>query len=122
MSVRKRLVPWLAVVAAFVVIDPSGAARAATKPPPSDSDPVEDTKQVEALLDQRDKKALDQLRTNRQNEILYYRGRKRSEILKALGLNPTPAIGAKPPAATGSAAPQLPLGSCTTGKVAYSIE
>ena len=114
--------PWLAVVAVFVAIDPSGAVRAATKLPPSDSDPVEDTKQVEALLDQRDKKALDQLRANRQNEILYYRGRKRSAILKALGLNPTPATGAKPPVATASsAAPQLPLGSCATGVDALLI-
>jgi len=122
MAVRKRFVPWLAVVAVFVAIDPSGAVRAATKLPPSDSDPVEDTKQVEALLDQRDKKALDQLRANRQNEILYYRGRKRSAILKALGLNPTPATGAKPPVATASsAAPQLPLGSCATGVDALLI-
>jgi len=119
MAVRKRFVPWLAVVAVFVAIDPSGAVRAATKLPPSDSDPVEDTKQVEALLDQRDKKALDQLRANRQNEILYYRGRKRSAILKALGLNPTPATGAKPPVATASSA--APLGSCATGVDALLI-
>jgi hypothetical protein len=58
------------------------------KPTPPASDPVEDAKQVEALLDQRDQKMLAQLRANRQNEILYYKGRKRSEIMKALGLPP----------------------------------
>jgi hypothetical protein len=125
---KKSLVPSLAVASAFIAIDAFSAALAATKPRPSASDPVMDTKQVEALLDQRDKKALDQLRENRQNEILYYRGRKRSEILKALGLKPTPPVGAKPPGAsptppgtspkppaeTAAVVPSLPLGPCAT--------
>jgi hypothetical protein len=125
MSGEKRLVPWLAVVVAFVAINSSSAVHAATKPAPSESDPVEDAKEIEALLDQRDKKAMDQLRTSRQNEILYFRGRKRSEILKALGLNATPASGAKVPASAkppaAAAAPQLPLGSCVTGVDALLI-
>lgn len=87
------------------------------KPTPAAPDPVEDAKQVEALLDQRDQKMLAQLRANRQNEILYYRGRKRSEILKALGLS-SPAAPASRPApkpANDAAAPALPIGPCAAG-------
>lgn len=106
------------VIMAFVgFLSAHSAWAGADKPPPPGADPVEDAKQVEALLDQRDQKMLAQLRANRQNELLYYRGRKRSEIMKALGLPPPTAPVPKPAPKTENvaAAPSLPFGPCAAG-------
>lgn len=126
MFVARLLSSTMIVMGVLVTINPSPANSAAPKPTPSDSDPIEDAKAVEALLDQRDKKALDQLRANRANEVLYFTGRKRSVITKALGLAPSPATGTKQPTspkpsdASGATA-TLPLGPCATGVDALLI-
>lgn len=109
----------IAFVAAFPCLHT--ACDAANEPTSPEPDPVEDAKQVEVLLDQRDQKMLAQLRANRPNEVLYYRGRKRSEVMKALGLAPSAPSPSKPsanpdPVAT---APSLPLGPCAAGLIRF---
>jgi hypothetical protein len=103
MRVEKRLL--CLTLAAFASLssasNPEGA-RAAPKPSPINPDYVPSESEIEAILIAQYRK--------KKNDILYYKGKKLSEIDKALGIKPS-----APPSPKTSyppSAPSLPLGPC----------
>src|SRR5271169_2381036 len=84
-----------------------GDTSAAAGPPgPTDPDYVPSEREIEAIL-------IAQYRKKIKNDLLYYKGRKLSEIDKALGIKPPASTSKKPGAPAPVTAPLLPLGPCT---------
>lgn len=104
-SARRPTLAFLIVLSAMWV-GLESSSMAAPRSGPGDPDYVPSESEIEAIL-------IAQYRKSIKNQVLYYKGRKLSEIDKALGITPgnTPPKKQSDPAA----APTLPLGPCATG-------